>query len=388
VQRRTVSERPDWRAQAEQVGFRFHTIDGAPYWDERACYVFTLDEIEQAIEEPSQALSDMCYDAVREIVQSEDLLRRMRIPEPAWKYIATTWQRGDKDLYGRFDFSYDGRSPAKLLEFNADTPTALFEAAFFQWSWFEQARADGIVAADADQYNSIQEKLIDAFGRMDFDGRQLTFACVKSHPEDRGTVEYLEDCARQAEVETGFVYIEDIGVDAQGRFTDLDDRIITDLFKLYPWEWLLDEEFSKHMLADVARIIEPAWKMLLSNKGLLAVLWRMFPDHPNLLPAFFEDDAGASELIAGGKYARKPIFGREGANVALVGADTDASAAGPYGAEGYIVQGLAPLPAFAGNYPVLGSWIVAGTACGLGIREDATPITSNTSRFLPHVIEG
>jgi glutathionylspermidine synthase len=388
VQRRTVPERPDWRAQAEQVGFVFHTIDGEPYWDERACYAFTLDEIEREVEDPSQELSDLCYQAVGEVLKDEALMRRMRIPERAWDYIATTWQRGDKDLYGRFDFRYDGASPSKLLEFNADTPTALFEAAYFQWAWLEGAREHGIVDDDADQFNSIQEKLIDALGRFGFNGRRLTLACVKNHPEDRGTVEYLEDCARQAGVHTGFVYIEDIGINAAGHFTDLDDTIITDLFKLYPWEWLIEEEFAQYMLNDVARIIEPAWKMVLSNKGLLAVLWKMFPDHPHLLPAFFEDDPEAQALIASGQYARKPIFGREGANVELVGANSNASAAGPYGAEGYIVQALAPLPEFAGNYPVLGSWIVAGQACGLGIREDTSPITTNASRFLPHIIAG
>jgi glutathionylspermidine synthase len=388
VQRRTVPERPDWRAQAEQVGFVFHTIDGEPYWDERACYAFTLDEIEQQIEDPSQELAELCYQAVGEVLKDSELMQRMRIPAPAWDYIATTWQRGDKDLYGRFDFRYDGTGPSKMLEFNADTPTALFEAAYFQWAWLEGAREQGIVPAEADQFNSIQETLIDALGRFGFGRRRLTLACVKNHPEDRGTVEYLEDCARQAGVKTGFVYMEDIGIDGAGRFTDLEDTIITDLFKLYPWEWLLEEEFAQYMLKDVATIIEPAWKMVLSNKGLLAVLWKMFPDHPHLLPAFFEDDAGAQSLIASGQYARKPIFGREGANVELVGGNANASAAGPYGAEGYIVQGLAPLPNFEGNYPVLGSWIVAGQACGLGIREDTSPITTNASRFLPHIIDG
>ena len=111
----------------------------------------------------------------------------------------------------------------------------------------------------------------------------------------------------------------------------------------------------------------------------------MFPRHPNLLPAYFEDDPEAARL--GDSYARKPLYSREGANVALVvdGAVLD-SDAGPYGAEGFVRQAVAALPRFAGGYPVLGSWVVDGTACGLSLREDASPITKNTSRFLPHVI--
>jgi hypothetical protein len=49
-------------------------------------------------------------------------------------------------------------------------------------------------------------------------------------------------------------------------------------------------------------------------------------------------------------------------------------------------QALAPLPNFSGQYPVLGSWLIDHTPCGLSIREDENPITGNTSRFLPHAI--
>jgi glutathionylspermidine synthase len=36
--------------------------------------------------------------------------------------------------------------------------------------------------------------------------------------------------------------------------------------------------------------------MILSNKGMLALLWEMAPEHPNLLPRYFEDDADAARL--------------------------------------------------------------------------------------------
>ena len=124
---------------------------------------------------------------------------------------------------------------------------------------------------------------------------------------------------------------------------------------------------------------------ILSNKGVLPLLWEMFPGHPNLLPAFFEDDPNAAQL--GTSFVRKPLYSREGANVALVSAGvTVMEQEGPYGAEGFIRQALAPLPDFSGQYPVLGSWLVDHVACGLSIREDENPITGNTSRFLPHAI--
>ena len=384
MQRLPLTERPDWRLQAEEVGFRFHTIDGEPYWDESACYRFTLEQIERDIEDAAQQLMGMCYDTVAHVLAHDDLLRRLRIPESYWDYLRESWRRGDRDLYGRFDLAYDGEGPAKLLEFNADTPTGLFEAAVFQWLWLEDARRDGRVPERADQFNAIHEALVAGFGGLDLPAGWLHFASIRDHEEDRGTVAYLEDCAQQAGLLTRFVHIEDIGVDAEGRLTDLDDQIVTSLFKLYPWEWLLAEEAGRHLLRGHTRIIEPPWKMVLSNKGLLPILWEGYGGHPLLLPSWFEGDPAAEAL--GGRYVRKPLLGREGANVEIVDGGTAAFEPGPYGAEGYVVQALQPLPEFSGQHPVLGAWVVAGRACGLGIREDRSPITTNRSRFLPHII--
>jgi len=104
-----------------------------------------------------------------------------------------------------------------------------------------------------------------------------------------------------------------------------------------------------------------------------------------LLPAFFEDDPNAARL--GATFVRKPLYSREGANIALIRAgETVAEQQGPYGAEGFIRQALAPLPNFSGQYPVLGSWLIDHAPGGLSIREDENPITGNSSRFLPHAI--
>ena len=89
-----------------------------------------------------------------------------------------------------------------------------------------------------------------------------------------------------------------------------------------------------------------------------------------------------------GDYVRKPILGREGANVeVVVGGRTLISTEGEYG-EPYVYQQYHPLPNFEQNYPVIGSWMVNGYACGIGIREDNSPVTTNASRFVPHVMTG
>src|SRR6202051_2574100 len=131
MQRITCPERDDWRLTADRTGFEFHTIDGERYWDERAYYAFTLDEIERRIEAPSAEIDAMCLELVAHAIDDESYLRRLKIPEAFWPLISESWYRDEASLYGRLDLSFDGRGPAKLLEYNADTPTSIFEAAVF-----------------------------------------------------------------------------------------------------------------------------------------------------------------------------------------------------------------------------------------------------------------
>lgn len=384
MQRITCPERDDWRTTADETGFDFHTIDGERYWDERAYYAFTLDEIERQIEEPSGEIDAMCLELLAHAIDDESTLRRLKIPEAFWPLISESWYREDASLYGRLDLSFDGRGPAKLLEYNADTPTSIFEAAVFQWTWLEQALERQIIPSRADQFNSIHERLIKAWEKLG-EGHHLHLAGATENEEDAVTLAYLEDTARQAGLATALIDIEDIGLRDERSFVDLDNREIELAFKLYPWEWMFQDAFGARLMKASTRWIEPPWKAILSNKGILPLLWEMFPGHPNLLPAFFEDDPNVAQL--GTSFVRKPLYSREGANVTLVGDGvTLVQQEGPYGAEGFIRQALAPLPNFSGQYPVLGSWLIDHSPCGLSIREDENPITGNTSRFLPHAI--
>lgn len=158
---------------------------------------------------------------------------------------------------------------------------------------------------------------------------------------------------------------------------------------MYPWEWLSTEDprFVHALTALGTRMqwIEPAWKLLLSSKGILAVLWELFPEHPNLLPATLED-AGTLTWDA---YVSKPLLSREGANVTVTMFDQVLlKTGGRYGREGLVHQGLATIPQFDGKYPVIGSWVIGESAAGMGIRESSTVVTNNLSQFVPHVIAG
>lgn len=378
-----IAPRGNWREQAQALGFVFHTINGEAYWVEDAYYQFSLKQIEDQVEAPSEELHQMAMDFVADAIGSEEVLTRLCIPREFWDYIAKSYRAGEKHLYGRMDFAYSGEQPVKLLEFNYDTPTSLYEAAYFQWLWLEQNLKSGALDSRCDQYNLLQELLIQAFGRLKGDLRNpLYLSSVRAHQEDRGTILYLRDCAVQAGIECALIDIEDIGLSSDGRFTDLDHRVIESLFKLYPLEFMFEDEFGKALPKSGMRLFEPPWKTLLSNKGALAYLWQRHPNHPNLLPTYFED---SNQLLQPG-WVRKPLHSREGANVEvhLLTGDVERNP-GPYlGAT--VRQAYAPLPRFGPYHAVLGAWIIADRAAGLGIREDTGFITRDSARFVPHVI--
>ncbi|MCX4916557.1 glutathionylspermidine synthase family protein [Streptomyces sp. NBC_00687] len=393
MERRTISPRPGWQQTVEEQGLVYpltrHPDDSLrPYWDESAHYVFSLPEIE-ALEEVVEELHGMCLAAAAHIVE-QDRFADLGIDDPrVAAAVAESWHRRAElpSVYGRFDLRYDGTGPAKLLEYNADTPTSLVEAASPQWFWMED-RFPG-----ADQWNSLHERLVAAWknqGALLPPGSPLHFAhsAADELGEDLMTVAYLKETAEQAGLATDWISMEEIGWDSlSGRFVDNRLRFIRSCFKLYPWEWLTADRFADHVLDTLDNgggtgstlWIEPAWKMLLSNKALLAILWELYPGHPNLLPAYLD---GPRELARTNGYVAKPLLGREGDGVTIhePGADPVVRE------EACCYQELAPLPSFDGYRVVLGAWVVEDAAAGLGIRESSGLITDEYARFLPHVI--
>jgi glutathionylspermidine synthase len=364
--------REGWARKVSEIGLTFHSHEHGPYWDESVEYRLTHREVE-TLERAAEACHRMALEAAESVIK-QGCWDRLRIPEAAIPSVVASWEHDDFSLYGRFDFAFDGTGPAKLLEYNADTPTALIEASIAQWFWL-QDRHPG-----ADQFNSLHERLIEAWRR--WAGTAVHFSSVADHPEDEQTILYLRDTAEQAGVLTRPIHIGDIGWDTlRGRFVDLEDREILTCFKLYPWEWIWREEFAQHLANPTppVQFIEPTWKMLLANKGLLPILWELFPDHPNLLPAY-----ESSEKL-GPEFVRKTRLGREGRNVTwirdgtiLEEDDLDMDEAG------HVYQAPARLAFNDGQYAVLGVWMIDHTPAGLGIREDSRRITGNLSRFVPH----
>jgi glutathionylspermidine synthase len=367
--------RPNWEQTVERQGLIYHHTQGGLYWNEGAYYQFSSHEVDE-LEAATNELQRIALEAGQRIID-EQRFKAFGIPDAAVDAIVWAWNAEPPAIYGRFDLAYDGIQPPKLLEYNADTPTALLEASIVQWYWLQDLHPKD------DQFNSIHEHLVAKWKELkDYCASPLYFAAAEDvQAEDLMTATYLRDTATEAGHETGALLMKDVGWDAEAKaFVDLDGKPIRSIFKLYPWEWLVHEAFGPHLLDTYRQVqwIEPIWKMMWSNKALLAVLWEMFPDHPNLLPAYLD---GPRDLQ---RYVKKPKLAREGANMTYV-SEARIETGGDYGAEGFVYQALAPVPVIDGNYVVIGSWVVDGVSCGMGVRESDGPITDNLSRFVPHL---
>lgn len=370
MRRIEITPRRDWVKKVEEVGLIYHHTSEGVYWDESAVWEFSMAEIER-IEKETAELHRLALAAAQKVID-EHRYAEFGIPPWVAPLIEKCWYAEPPALYGRMDLAYNGAGPVKLLEYNADTPTGLVEAAIAQWYWLQD------VSPSADQFNSLHESLIEKWKDIKGWG-PIHFAHVnQSEGEDLMTVTYLRETAQQAGLETFGLSVEDIGWDGD-EFVDLDSRRIRTLFKLYPWEWLIHESFGKFIPETSVAWIEPIWKMILSNKAILAVMWEMNPDHPNLLPTYLD---GSRDLL---RYVKKPRLSREGANVTIVDGVFTESHEGEYGEEGHVWQALASLPK---NHAVIGSWMIDQTPSGMGIREPklGTRITTNMGRFVPHRI--
>ena len=274
MERQSEYPRTDWQQIVELQGLIFNHTDAGAYWDESASYRLTAAQVDE-LEKATNELQARCLEAGQHIID-RNLFDRLGIPEAAVSAIVRSWNEEPPAIYGRFDLVYDGVHPPKLLEYNADTPTSLIESAVVQWFWKQD------VHPGTDQFNSIHERLVAKWKELrgDLTGDRLYFAAVPDRQaEDLMTVSYLRETAMQAGLTTMPITMEEIGWDTDDKvFRAPDGEPIRSIVKLYPWEWMVREPFGGFAIESDLQWIEPVWKMLWSNKALLAVLWELFPN--------------------------------------------------------------------------------------------------------------
>lgn len=387
MKRITLEPRENWQTRLEEAGCFYHTIEGKAYWQEEAAYVFSAAEIDH-IEEAANTIHDMCIALAGDVVAKGDY-QGYGVSDEVKALIERSWNAREPSLFGRFDLGYNGQD-IKLFEYNADTPTALPEASVWQYHALQDR-------SWPDQFNSIHENLVGRWPAVwertaNVPPQRVHFAAsAEGRHEDFGNLHYMQEVATEAGVTgTSSIDIEQLGWRAgRDHFLDVQDRDIEVCFKLFPWEWLLQSEFGWHIAKARTAWVEPAWKLLLSTKAILPLLWQRHPDHPLLLESYFE--AGALKRDDGKMWVRKPLLGREGANITI----RNGLGAGPptppllehYDKDGYVLQEYFRVPPCGPHTPILGVWVVGSVACGLGIREEEGAITTNESMFVPHYFE-
>ncbi|MGH3664151.1 MAG: glutathionylspermidine synthase family protein [Micromonosporaceae bacterium] len=425
--------RPQWKAAVQRDGVVYsdtETPGGTiSYWVEDAHYQVTAQDTDQ-LATACDELTAMFIEAGDHVI-AEKLFGKLGIPEFAVPAILKTWDDDDPDFHwpsvnGRMDLRW-GNDPAltaadpsladpKLLEYNADTPTCLPESTGTQWNWLSENPT-----VSGSQWNNAFEALTAAWKRNLelFEARRgfrppvvhFLHTAQEKSGEDQMNTAVVAAAADQAGFRVKMQFIENLRLEAQdghfaflgdtptlmGQFRDQDGEPVRLAYKLYPWEWMIHEEFGKTALwntlqRDGTTWVEPPYKMLWSNKGILPILWDLFKDDParrkHLLPAYFEGEEPRGFRT---NCVRKPLFGREGGNVTVIqGGEAVASHGGDYGAEGFILQEYAELPSFdtpAGRrHTLTGVWMIDNESAGLCFRESAGPITDNASFFVPHVI--
>ena len=378
----------------ESIGFIWHTDSDNSSYVSDEIVVISEDEA-NAFYEATNELYDMFAEAGQYVIDN-DLFHEINIPFNLVEMIKESWENDVHwHLYSRFDLAggIDGK-PIKMIEFNADTPTSLFETAIIQWAML---KANGL--DEASQFNNIYDALKDNFKRiitLDTDvekfeeyyanlGWKILFSSISSSSEDINTTKLLEHIANEAGFNTDFEFIENVQFSDDGIFKD--DESFEFWFKLIPWENIAIEESELALiLTEIIKekraiIFNPAYSLMFQSKGFMKILWDLYPNHPLLLETSFEP-------LENKKQVEKRCFGREGANTKIINSDgsIDVQTDGDYEGHKAIYQEYVELPTDSMGNSYQAGVFFAYEACGLGFRR-GEKILNNMSKFVGHIIK-
>ena len=377
----------------ESIGFGWHTdLDGSRYIADELVSI-TDDEAEKFYEAANE-LYDM-YVAAAKYVIDNDLFHELGIPFNLVDIIKASWENDVHwHIYGRFDLAggIDGK-PIKLIEFNADTPTSLFETAIIQWAMLKFNNIN-----EAKQFNNLYEALVENFKRLItleedtskfdeyYEGWKILFSSIAGNNEDENTTRLLEAAARDAGFECGFAFVDEVGFDDdEGIFWN--EKNWEYWFKLIPWEMIaIDESDLALIIKNIinnqkAIILNPAYTLLFQSKGIMKILWDLHPNHPLFLQSSFEP-------LKGKKQVKKPFLAREGANVSIINSDgnIEAQNGGEYDNGKFLYQEFAEFAKDSNGDSYQAGVFFAFEGCALGFRK-GKDIIDNYSKFVGHIIE-
>ncbi len=376
----------------DKIGFSWHTDDdGSAYVADELVEVSGAEC--EAYYEAANELYDMFIAAAQYVIDN-DLFFELGIPFNLVEIIKKSWENDVHwHLYGRFDFAGGiGGAPIKLLEFNADTPTAVFETAIIQWAALKNAGLK-----EDSQFNDFYEALRLNFKRLitldeetdsfaeNYEGWKILFSSIKGSSEDEMTVKLLQNAASEAGFETQFAFVDEVNFSSNG--IGYNGNSYEYWFKLIPWEKIAIEEgdlaliLSEIIDNQKAIILNPAYTLLFQSKGILKILSDLYPNHPLLLKTSFQPLQNAAQV-------KKPLFGREGANVEILNENGEITAknGGEYANQKFIYQELAQFATDENGLNYQAGVFFAFEGCALGFRKGGA-IIDNFSKFVGHIIK-
>ncbi|MBF0516949.1 MAG: glutathionylspermidine synthase family protein [Nitrospirae bacterium] len=379
-----------------EIGYTWYRMPGAPpsIAGEIVCITETQgDNYYKAAEE----LYDMFIHAAEFAIENR-LYHQLDIDESLIAMIEHTWQNERHfHLLGRFDFAggIDG-IPIKLIEFNADTPSLIFETAVIQWMSLKHNKLDETM-----QYNSLYETLRESFVRLkalnpDFEADcravpRALLSCLAGFPEDENTTRLIEEAAFEAGFITDFEFVDKVFFSNTGGISLQDGQRhyrYDYWFKNLPYEFIsLYEPDPAAIPSDClinyqAVLTNPPYALVFQSKGLLKILWDMYRGHPLLLETSLAPLPGKS-------YVEKKTLGREGQNVSIFDKSGRAvsSNGGEYDRYKSIYQEYARFPEDSEGRLYQASVFYSYQPCGLGFRREHG-IIHNNSQFAGHIVGG
>ena len=376
----------------EEIGFTWHTdTDGSKYVSD-ALVEITSQEAE-AYYTAANEIYDMYVEAAEYVIEN-DLFFDLGIPFNLIDTIKKSWENDVHwHIYGRFDLAggIDGED-IKLIEFNADTPTSLFETSLLQWALLKHNNMD-----EESQFNNVYEAISNNFKRLitlfddtstfdeRYDGWKILFSSIAGNEEEEATTKLLQQMATDAGFNTSFEYLENTHFDEDGIY-DADENKYEYWFKLFPWEDIATDEpelattLMNIMQSQEAIILNPAYTLLFQSKGMMKILCDLFPDSPYLLQTSYEP-------LQGMKQVEKAVFGREGANTKII--DSNGSICeqtdGPYDNYKKVYQEYVEFPKDSNGSKYQAGVFFAYEACGVSFRKGGE-VMDNMSKFVGHVI--
>ena len=376
----------------DELGFTWHTdSDGTKYVSDELVKI-SPDEAE-AFYTATNEIYDMYVEAAEYVIEN-NLFFDLGIPFNLVESIKKSWENDVHwHIYGRFDLAggIDGKA-IRLIEFNADTPTSLFETALLQWALLKHNDMD-----EQSQFNNVYKAITNNFKRLitlfddtdifddRYDGWKILFSSISGNDEEEATTKLLQQIATDAGFNTSFEYLENTHFDENGIY-DADENPYEYWFKLYPWEDIAHNEpelattLNNIMQNQKAIILNPAYTLLFQSKGMLKILSDLFPDSPYLLKTSFEP-------LEGIKQVEKAVFGREGANTKIINADGSVTEQtdGPYENYKKVYQEYVDFPKDKNGSKYQAGVFFAYEACGMSFRK-GSEIMDNMSKFVGHMI--